>query len=64
MQVTPLPGVVTSRFVVAFLFLFCCFFVAAVGDDCVPEVRLADFGSAFMQHRQICTARDYTVAYR
>lgn len=39
--------------------------LAAVdGDDCVPEVRLADFGSAFRQYRQISTARDYTAAYR
>lgn len=44
-----------------FLFLFSS---AVGGDDCVPEVRLADFGSAFRQYRQISTARDYTAAYR
>eukprot|EP00903_Cladosiphon_okamuranus_P008825 g8452.t1 len=37
--------------------------LAVGGDDCVPEVRLADFGSAFRQYRQISTARDYTAAY-
>lgn len=37
---------------------------AVGGDDCVPEVRLADFGSAFRQYQQINTARDYTAAYR
>ncbi|CAM9392460.1 unnamed protein product [Sphacelaria rigidula] len=35
----------------------------AVGDDCVPEVRLADFGSAFRQHRPLSGAKDCTVAY-
>ncbi|CAM9512573.1 unnamed protein product [Ectocarpus sp. 8 AP-2014] len=37
--------------------------LAVGGDDCVPEVRLADFGSAFRQYRQISSARDYTAAY-
>ncbi|CAM9735020.1 unnamed protein product [Pylaiella littoralis] len=37
--------------------------LAVGGDDCVPEVRLADFGSAFRQYQQISTARDYTAAY-
>ncbi|CAM9946715.1 unnamed protein product, partial [Ectocarpus fasciculatus] len=37
--------------------------LAVGGDDCVPEVRLADFGSAFRQYRQISCARDYTAAY-
>ncbi|CAM9428899.1 unnamed protein product, partial [Hapterophycus canaliculatus] len=37
--------------------------LAVGGDDCVPEVRLADFGSAFRQYRQIRLARDYTAAY-
>lgn len=46
---------------VSFLRLFSS---AVGGDDCVPEVRLADFGSAFRQYRQISTARDYTAAYR
>lgn len=35
----------------------------AVGDDCVPEVRLADFGSAFRQHRPLSGAKDCTLAY-
>lgn len=36
----------------------------AVGEDYVPEVRLADFGSAFRQHGEVATARAFTRAYR
>lgn len=34
-----------------------------MGDDCVPEVRLADFGSAFRQHRPLSSAKNCTIAY-
>jgi serine/threonine protein kinase len=33
------------------------------GDGMVPEVKLADFGSAFSKH-SVTGARDYTAAYR
>lgn len=36
----------------------------AVGEDCVPEVRLADFGSAFVQPGAMASARAFTRAYR
>lgn len=33
------------------------------GDSTIPEVMLADFGSAFSKHH-VTGARDYTAAYR
>ncbi|CAN0223392.1 unnamed protein product, partial [Discosporangium mesarthrocarpum] len=37
--------------------------LAGVGDELVPEVKLADFGSAFWQHRDVAGAKDFTTAY-